>query len=56
MPTVNQNQPLSETRAAWPDSQPLKVIWGHRLLPEVGPAFKVFKEDVLSLKEEICLL
>lgn len=32
--------------------QPLKLIWGYRLLPVVGPGFKVFKEEVLSVREE----
>jgi len=29
-----------------------KCDLGHRLVPEVGPGFKVFKEDVLSVREE----
>lgn len=41
-----------KARAAWLDFQPLKAIWGYRLLPEVGPGFRAFKEEVLSVREE----
>lgn len=49
---VNQKQPVSERRPAWLDFQLIKLMWRYRSLPEVGPAFKVFKEEVLPEKEE----
>lgn len=44
-------QPPSVKRAAELDFQPLKVIWGYRLVPEVGPGFRVFKEESFVCKE-----
>lgn len=44
-------QPPSVKRAVAPDFQPLKVIWGYRLVPEVGPGFRVFKEESFVCKE-----
>lgn len=47
-----RNKAPGEKRAAWLDPRPLRAMWGRRLPPGVGPAFKVFKEDVLSQEEE----
>lgn len=44
-----KTQPPSVKGAAEPDFQPLKVIWGYRLVPEVGPGFRVFKEESFCL-------
>lgn len=40
-------------RAAWLDFHHLNLIWGNRLLPEVGPGFKVFREEFVSMKEPL---